>query len=291
MREKNEMTAIRQMDVESLAKCVFRRLKEKISPHSSPSNSVSVVELRKGLFSSEPEDDDHRKLLEAIALLERRGLVVRGLEVTDNGVDVFNRNINLASYVSVSVYLTSMGMKSDFDDGIEFLVDKPQEIVNKLEQVTGELDKVVRHYYLESIRANQEGLYISSVICLGAASERAIHWLAQAIESYSQTHQKEIEKRRSGNISRLIKYLSDTVIPNTLNEYKDLTNLKKQLHTLADIYRKNRNEAGHPKTVDQSWSKADQYFLLSEFREYITTICKARKFVIEETLDGGESNG
>ena len=285
MREKNEMTAIRQMDVESLAKCVFRRLKEKISPHSSPSNSVSVVELRKGLFSSEPEDDDHRKLLEAIALLERRGLVVRGLEVTDNGVDVFNRNINLASYVSVSVYLTSIGMKSDFDDGIEFLVDKPQEIVNKLEQVTGELDKVVRHYYLESIRANQEGLYISSVICLGAASERAIPWLAEAIESYSQPYQKEIEKRRrSGNISRLIKYLSDTVIPSTLDEYKDL---KKQLDTLADIYRKNRNEAGHPKTVDQSWSKADQYFLLSEFREYITTICKA----IEKTLDGGESNG
>ena len=140
-----------------------------------------------------------------------------------------------------------------------------------LEGVTGPLDEVVRHYYLESIRANQEELYISSVICLGAASERSIHWLAEAIESYSEKYRAQIEKRRY-EISRLIEYLSNSVIPHL---FEDSDELKDRLDRLAGIYRENRNEAGHPKTVDQSWSTEDQRLLLSEFRKYITTICKA----------------
>ena len=81
MREKNEMTAIRQMDVESLAKSVFRRLKEHFCSHSSP---VTGQWFRQRGFPSEPEDDDSRKLLlEAIALLERRGLVMRDCLYSD----------------------------------------------------------------------------------------------------------------------------------------------------------------------------------------------------------------
>ena len=267
---KEQKKQTQQMDVESLAKFVFRYLKEAISDPPRDSNFLSVVNLRTNLFPNEPQfqsNEDHIKLLEAIALLERRKLVVRDSSPRPPDVDRDRLNRDI-----VYVYLTSIGMKSYFDHGIEFLVDKPQEIVNKLEQVTGPLDDVVRHYYLESIRANQEELYISSVICLGAASERAIHWLAEAIESYSKKYREQIEKRRNGEISRLIEYLSNSVIPNIFDKNNDLKGL---LDTLANIYRKNRNEAGHPKAVDQSWSTEDQRLLLSEFRKYITTICKA----------------
>ena len=265
---KEERQKTQQMDIESLAKFVFRYLKEAISGPLRASNFFSVVNLRTKLFPGEPQfqsHDDHVKLLEAIGLLERRGLVVRDSSRPPSTSYSPNKP-------TVYVYLTSIGMKSNFDDGIEFLVDKPQEIVNKLEDVTGPLDGVVRHYYLESIRANQEELYISSVICLGAASERSIHWLAEAIESYSEKYREQIEKRRYGEISRLIEYLSNSVIPNIFDKNNDLKGL---LDTLGDICRKNRNEAGHPKTVDQSWSTEDQRLLLSEFRKYITTICKA----------------
>ena len=130
---------------------------------------------------------DHVKLLEAIGLLERRGLVIRE---SSYPLPFFNPE------EKAIVYFTSIGMKSDFDNEILLLVDKPKGIVDALEQKVGKLDSVVRQYYLESLRAYQEGLYISSVICLGAASERAIHWLAESLESYSNQYQGEIKKRR-----------------------------------------------------------------------------------------------
>ena len=51
--------------------------------------------------------------------------------------------------------------------------------------------------------------------------------------------------------------------------------MKELLDGLATLYRKNRNEAGHPQTIRQSWSRQDQEILLLQFRRYITTICEA----------------
>ena len=254
----------KQIDVESLAKYVFRRIKE----DGSNPPFVTFLDLKKQFFPGARENessDEHIKLLGAIALLERRGLVMKGFSYQSAWTDSGSRPTD------VRVYLTSIGVKSDFDDEILLLVDKPEAIVGALEQKIGTLDDVVRQYYLESIRANQEGLYISSVICLGAASERAIHWLAEAIASNSEKYREKIEKRRY-EISRLIEYLSNSVIPHL---FEDSDELKDRLDRLARIYRENRNEAGHPKTVDQSWSTEDQRTLLSQFRKYITTICKA----------------
>ena len=138
--EQREQT--RQMDVESLAKFLFRSLKEKISSDSNPPDSFSVVDLRKELFPGGHESQsidekqssaDHNNLLEAIALLERRGLVVRDSSYSEPRLRSLNQsNTPRVDQSIVWVYLTSIGMKSNFDDEIEFLVDKPQEIVNKL---------------------------------------------------------------------------------------------------------------------------------------------------------------
>ena len=270
---EQERQQVRQMDVESLTGYLFRYLKENLS--SSPGSCdffYGVESLRKALFPDGVEnqsDHDRFKLLEAIVLLERRGLVVRDFSYPKPIFGPLGKDTFI-------VYLTSIGMKSDFDDEILLLVDNPQEIVDALEQKIGTLDNVVRQYYLESLRAYQEGLYISSVIVLGAASERAIHWLAESIESYSKQYQKEIKKRRSGNILRLTEYLSNTVIPNIFGlDKKFAGELKTRLNGLGTVYRENRNEAGHPQTVDQSWLREDQETLLLHFRRYITTICKA----------------
>ena len=267
---KDERQRIWEMDVESIAKIAFRYLKENFNSYLDRRNFSPYVEsLRHDLF---PGGDRHEsrpenaKFLEAIALLERRGLVVRNIAHKGRGgyEDQFH------------VYLTSIGIKSNIDDEVILLVDKPEEIVGALEQKVGDLDEVVRQYYLESLRAYQEGLYISSVICLGAASERAIHWLAESIESYSGQYQAKIEPRRSGNIFRLTEYLSNTVIPNIFGHDKKVEEeLKDRLDGLGKLYRENRNEAGHPQTIDQSWLGEDQEILLIHFRRYITTICEA----------------
>ena len=247
LRDQEQRQKVREMDVVSLAKFVFRYLKDNLSSDPSKQEFFYPVEdLRKALFPDGIKNkscSDHATLAEAVALLERRGLLVRD----------FSYPLRPMSEDAFIVYLTSIGEKSDFDDKVLLLVDKPEEIVGALEQKIGNLDEVVRQYYLESLRAYQEGLYISSIICLGAASERAIHWLAESIESYSEIYQGQIEKRRDGNIFRLTEYLSNTTIPNTFRHDKNFADeLKKRLNGLGNLYRENRNEAGHPQTVDQS---------------------------------------
>ena len=212
---------------------------------------------------------DHAKLSEAITLLERRGLVV---------IDI--RHLAMRKEDYNTVFLSSIGMKSNIEDEVILLVDKPEEIVRALEQKVGDLDEVVRQYYLESIRAFQAGLYISSVIDLGVASERAILWLAESIESYCDKYQGPINKRRR-NISDLTKYLSGSMLGDIFSADETFEKeLRKRLVLLGDLYRENRNEAGHPQTVDQSWLGEDQEILLLHFRRYITTICKAIKSMI-----------
>ena len=268
---EEERQKVRNMDIESRAGVAFRYLKENLDPDPESERRFysSVDNLKRALFPEErfiQSSSDYYKLLEALTLLERRGLVVRDI----SSPQAHNPRSNYL------VYLTSIGIKSEIDDTMILVVDNPEQTVRALEQKVGPLDPIVRQYYLESIRAYQEGLYISSVICLGAASERAIHWLAETIESYSEKYQEEIEKRRHGNISRLTEYLSNTVIPNTFVEDKDFAReLKNLLDGLGNLYRENRNEAGHPKTIYQSWLEEDQGRLLIYFRRYITRIREA----------------
>ena len=281
---EEQQQQIQQMDVESLAKFVFRFLKENPylnAPHRYDF-SFTFLGIREALFpdaSTGQYRHDHVQLLEAIVLLERRGLVVRDFSYPPTQSSISASQPSMTDPPDrFAVHLTSIGMKSNFDDEILLLVDKPQKIVDALEQEIGTLDNVVRQYYLESLRAYQEELYISSVICLGAASERAIHWLAESVKDYCPTvHQKNIENKLNGNISDLTKYLSDTIIPNIFgNDKKFAGELKNRLDGLATVYRENRNDAGHPtRIVNKSWLREDQDRLLIYFRRYITTICKA----------------
>ena len=258
------------MDVESLAKLVFCYLKNCCKPSD---NHPAVVTLRKHLEKRYGHSFDYDDLLEAVTLLERRGLVMRSTSNQPREPDQYNNKAGLRDF---AVYLTSIGIKSKIDEGVILLVDKPEEIVRKLEQKVQNLDSVVRQYYLESLRAYQEGLYISSVICLGAASERAIHWLADTIESYCDKYQQPIQQRR-GKMPKLIKYLSDSPIPPIFGADKSfMREMQDLLNELGNLYRKNRNDAGHPKTVEQtSLLGYDQEILLVHFRRYIRAICEA----------------
>ena len=260
----------RKMDVESVAKVVFRNLKKNPETYLDGSDfSCYVEELGSPLFSKVNDrlsHSDHAEVLEAVTLLERRGLVVRN--VPERG-----RGGNRDQFI---VYLTSIGINSDVDGVGRLLVDKPEEIVSELEERVGVLDPVVRQYYLESIRACQAGLDILSVLGLGVASERAIHWLAESIGSYSENYQKQIDEKR--NISELTQYLSRVIFNVFDNEKGFAKELKELLDELGQLYRKNRNDVGHPEAVEQtSWLGQGQAGRLDLFRRYIVTICDAIK--------------
>lgn len=191
-------------------------------------------------------------------MLKRRGLLME--KITDGGL------------LSSNFRLTSVAINSDFSDGILIIIDDAQEIVNSLRNKVSNLDPVVEQYYLESLRACQEGLYISSVISLGAASERAVGCLKEAIVKYDSTH-SNLEKKW---VSDSVKYILDNIKAfNTALGSQLRDDLKEQLELIERIYRLNRNEAGHPRAISMSITRCEQENYLNSFRRYAITIFKA----------------
>lgn len=192
------------------------------------------------------------KFYEAVARLKLRGLLM----------DVSSLCFGNSS--GNSVCLTSVGEKSDLDEGILILVDDPYEIVQSLKGEIPNLDEVVEQYYLESLRTCQNGNYISSVICLGAAAERTINCLAEAIVLCNPQYKHDFDSKP--NISELTRHL----VEKATELFKGLDStlrrrLRERLEGLANIYRLNRNVAGHPESVPQDWRRDEQECYLSQF--------------------------
>ena len=145
---EDQRQEIREMDVEYRAKYVFRYLRKILDLNLNSSTYATIDRLIDELFpTGYRPPSDYTKLLEAITLLERRGLVMRSLPEPGRGG---NRDRFI-------IYLTSVGKKSYLNGEVLLLVDKPEEIVDALEQKVGVLDSVVRQYYLESLRAYPRG--------------------------------------------------------------------------------------------------------------------------------------
>lgn len=244
--------------IDDLSRIICRYMQNKIRKHeldyvglTNMYNTLSS-ESRRGSVATDL--DFCLKFYEAIARLKQRGILMTASpycfeSVTDNN----------------SVCFTSVGAKTDFDEELLILIDDAYEVVQALKEKIPNLDPVVEQYYLESLRTCQYGSYISSVISLGAASERSIHCLAEAVVQRMPEHKNKIEGKR--NISALTRYLSDNS-PDLFNPLDSTLRkeLKEKLDLLANIYRLNRNDAGHPSSVPQDWNRADQECHLSSFR-------------------------
>ena len=175
----------------------------------------------------------------------------------------------------IFVHPTSVGKESDFHDGILILIDDAKKIVDSLTKEVPKLDNVVKQYYLQSLRACQEGLYIASVICLGAASERAVNCLAEAVINHDPKYKNDIEQLRY--ISKVIDYLSDKIreIFGSITDNQFMNELREKLKGIGHIYRRNRNEAGHPDAIPMDIARDEQENYLNSFRRYAITVFKA----------------
>ena len=250
-----------QITVAELARFIFRLAKEeKISFDHLPFLQEQLYPENKAGYYVE-DKSFFLKFYEAIAQLKRRGLL---MDVMTTGIPH-----------RISTCFTSVGEKSDFHDGILILIDDAHEVVNSLKEKIPNLDPVVEQYYLESLRTCQEGFYISSVICLGAASERAINCLAEAVIKRDASYQADIDSQRS--ISALTRYFSQNVnqIFKSITDPTFRSELRDKLEGMARIYRLNRNDAGHPNSLPQDWQRDEQESSLNQFRRYVLTVFKA----------------
>ncbi len=210
------------------------------------------------------------KFYEAIALLKRRGLLMDVLDVMARPGDHLYHHIP-------SIGSTSLWEKSFLnDDGMIILIDDAQEIVEALKEEVLELDPVVEQYYLESLRACQEGFYISSAICLGAASERTVDCLVETVADRYPDHDNRMKGKsisaqidylsRKDNFRQIFGFIEDSLFR---GEVKD------KLSGIAHIYRRNRNEAGHPGPIPIDITRDEQECYLNSFRRYAIAIFRA----------------
>ncbi len=241
--------------IEDLARIICHYMKEIIRRDKKDihklEDMMAILGPKKGDWNFDMKFD------EAIARLKQRGILM----------NVVNTSVE-------TVCFTSVGAKTDFDDELLILIDDAYEVVKSLKAKIPKLDLVVEQYYLESLRTCQNGFYISSVISLGAASERTIRCLAGTVGRCVPEHKTKIDGKH--NISTLTRYLLDNA--GHLFASLDSTtrnDIKERLTGLANIYRQNRNEAGHPSSVPQDWARDEQECYLSQFRRLAFTCFKA----------------
>ncbi len=192
-------------DVESWS---LAHLQYQICPENKPQHEVK-------------DPSFNRKFSEAIALLRHRGLLMDGMPRSPNEWP--------------RVQLTSDGETATLEDETQISIDGAQEFVNKVITEIPNLDPVVQRCYLESLQTCQHGFYISSVIVLGVASERAIKCLADAIINHGDRRWGDIDKQR--NISALTRHLSENidVIFASNADSKFRRRLKDKLEGIAQI--------------------------------------------------------
>ncbi|MEK7398923.1 MAG: hypothetical protein AAB116_18470 [Candidatus Poribacteria bacterium] len=254
----------KDITVSELARFIFRLGKEeKVAFTNIPALLQSLCPENKSNIdiNGHSNKEFSIKFHEAITLLKRQGLLMDVISFISAGIPI------------PAVYPTSIWEKSSLDgDGIIILIDDAQDIVNSLKHEATNLDPVVEQYYLESLRACQDGLYISSVICLGAASERTIDCLKEAIVKYDQTHKKLENKWVSESIKHILDNFNQIFGSAIDRLLKD--DLKEQLGLTEGIYRLNRNSAGHPKAISMNITRCEQENYLNSFRRFASTIFK-----------------
>ena len=208
------------------------------------------------------------KFFEAIALLQRRGLIAPKLFVRETSGGTKDK-IRL-----LPLFLTSVGQQSIVEDDIILLVDNAEKIVQSVRDEAPNLDSTAADFYRESIRACQEGLPLSSCICLGAASECAIHKLADALADYAPQHKASIEgKWKRDHMKDKINKLWNWLLGIEKNDFPNeacFKDLRSKLDALAHWYRITRNEAGH----------ADREAILPTQKEIELSIHQFRRYVI-----------
>jgi hypothetical protein len=143
--------------------------------------------------------------------------------------------------------LTELGKTSRFDEGV---VDDPEPSVNALETAIGQrLDAVIRQYFLEAVAAYRYGRLLSAQFCIGAVAERMV-FLVRDWAADKMADGKTLRKRE----------LVGEVITHTAEALVELKKVRKEWTVAidefisysklgAEVYRRSRNEVGHPAEV------------------------------------------
>ncbi len=131
----------------------------------------------------------------------------------------------------------------------------PLKYIEKIENIVGDLDEVIKQYLYEAFRSYKHSLFFSAAVIIGAAAERALLILLDSIKKWEDdaTKQNKITNLIDRpNLPKIFELISKTV--NTLIEAKQIPyaiheGSTEHLLSFYEMIRVQRNESVHPKVV------------------------------------------
>ena len=146
--------------------------------------------------------------------------------------------------------LTALGR--EWADGSEPSPEDQQGFLTALKCQVTNLDPVIEQYLAEAVAAYGRRLYFAAAVMLGAASEKSIYLLADALVN-SLTDQRKSKKlaefvnqrKLFSMIETIIQYLEDA-IKRRLIDFSIHEGAVNHLGSLMEAIRVQRNEAVHP---------------------------------------------
>jgi hypothetical protein len=162
-------------------------------------------------------------------------------------------NSNMAFLPHGRYVITARGQ--DWANGIDPL---PEDYDGYMKQFDASVDPVVRQYVSESLNTYIRGTLFASAVMIGAASEKTVYMLADALvptlqdAAKQQMLKKRIDDRK---LDRMFTFIEQVVIDGhkqKLIPYDVMEGTTRHLMSLIDYIKVQRNDAVHPMTFQVS---------------------------------------
>jgi len=228
----------------------------KKTPQTQAHSIMTEVEIlleKRGLF---PSQDECRKLSISYHDYRGKGLskadVLTILEIIWDLIAerVITPGLNKSNLNFPHVSLTPFGKRLISESAPHYY--DPDGYITFLKGLSPKLDTVIEQYVIESINCFRRQLFFASAVMLGAAAEKAVLLLLQAITKAMSDPQKkkEIEKLLEGaKLPAVYDAILETLAPLTKSgrmPYDTHQGSTEHLVSLFEMIRVQRNDAVHP---------------------------------------------
>lgn len=231
---------------------------------------------RKTAFGGKYEEVDENAIVEAWTNLFLDGWI--GPDLNQSGGDLVRGWLRITSYGKSQ-------LESIEGDYYPVFLD-PISTIQVLQNTITNIDAIALEYFKESLWAIKKHLFLSAVVTMGCASERSILLLIEAMLDFYGDATLRTEFNKSDKLKPKFELFKKTIGDKGLRrelmtlfgsdktKYEDLKRLfidfDNTLDQMFQIYRINRNDAGHPSGIgfDQDITRAEA----AMFRKYCKII-------------------
>ena len=163
----------------------------------------------------------------------------------------------------------------------------PEEYVQALMNLVPDLDSVIGQYALEGLRCFRQNLIFASAVMIGAAAERAMLLLLEAIRDWEREDKKRkkldslLERPSLPRIFETIRTTVNSLIAQKIMPFKVHEGSTEHLLSLSEMIRVQRNDAVHPTAAKVNRRKV--FLAIQTFPVAIEGIYRLKSWFLEES--------